>query len=99
MVANRPGGFAPLLHRRGRLLSSTAEIIATGMRLTPPYESNHGQLENENEESGFDHRASGRGHVFRLDVNRVPQREASPVAPLSGEAIPDREGDRHELSR
>ena len=44
------------------------------------------------------HRADGRWDHFWLDVEGVPERETSPVATLAREPVPDREGDRHELS-
>src|SRR6476646_10753222 len=81
---------------RGRLLSLlTAEPI--GPR-TPPYPTNHGQLDDEDEERRLDHRADDRWNVFRLEVDGVPQRQPSAVAALTRESVPDRERDGHELS-
>src|SRR6476469_10705565 len=49
---------------------------------TPPYPTNHGQLDDEDEERRLDHRADDRWNVFRLEVDGVPQRQPSPVATL-----------------
>ena len=60
--------------------------------------ANHGQLDDEDEERRPDHRANGRGDVFRLDVDGIPHREPSPVATLAREPVPDRERDGQELA-
>ena len=64
----------------------------------PPHPANHDELDHENEQRRLHHRADGRGDHFWLDVEGVPDRETSPVATLAREPVPDREGDRHELS-
>src|SRR5688572_15038733 len=83
---------------RGRLLSLTAALVAGPSAVTPSDPTDHGNFEGEDEERGLDHRANGRWHHFWLDVEGVPDRETSPVAPLAREAVPDRKGDRQELS-
>ena len=66
--------------------------------ITPPHPADHGQLDDENDQRRPHHRADGRWDDLRLDVDGVPRREPSPVATLAREPVPDREGDRQELS-
>src|SRR6476659_5332579 len=72
------------------LLRFTAELPA-GARAVP-YPADHGQLEGENEQGCLQHRADGRRDHFRLDVERIPERQTSPVATLAREPVPHREG-------
>ena len=71
---------------------------ASARAVTPPHPANHGEFDRENQQRRRHHRADGRWDDFRLDVERVPGRETSPVAPLARQPVPDGEGDGHELS-
>src|SRR5919205_3391854 len=89
-----------LSHTRGRLLPPlTAELLARPRAFTPPYPTDHDQLEDEDEERGLDHRPDNGRHGFGSEVERVPHRKTPPVAAFTREPVPDREGDRHEFSR
>ena len=66
--------------------------------MPPPHPADHDQLDRENEQGRPHHRADRRRDHFGLEVKGVPDREASPVATFAREPVPDREGDRHELS-
>src|SRR5439155_21954113 len=89
-----------LSRSRGRRVPGlTAKLLAGPRAVTPPHQTDHGQLDGENEQRRLHHRAGGRWHHFRLDVEEIPERETSPVATLAREAVPDRESDRQELSR
>src|SRR4029453_629063 len=76
----------------------TAELPPGVRAVTPPHPADHGQLDDENEQCRLYHRANGRRDHFRLDIDGVPGRETAPVATFAREPVPDREGDRQELS-
>src|SRR5215831_10557163 len=66
--------------------------------LPSPYPSDDDEFEGENEYGNLDHRPGGRRHDLGLHVEGRPQREAAPAAALARKPVPDREGDRHELT-
>src|SRR5688572_5756319 len=84
--------------RRCRLTLVTADSPAGARGVLPPHPADHDQLEGQNEQRDPHHRADRRRDHVRLDVDRLPDRETSPVAALAREPVPDREGDRHELA-
>src|SRR5688572_26852688 len=84
--------------RRCRLITADSPAGRRAV-MPPPHPADHEQLDRENQQGDPHHRADGRHDDFRLYVNRVPDRDSSPVAALAREPIPDREGDGEELSR
>src|ERR687897_556729 len=74
----------------------TCAHVARPSAVTPPDQTDHDQLDDKKEERDPDHRAHNRRYRFGPEVNRVPHRQTSPVAPLAGEPVPDREGNGHE---